>query len=518
MLDAILAFLVAHPFISAAIFAALAFDFVNGFHDSANAIATVVATKVLTPLQAVAMAGFFNFIGPFVLGTAVAATVGKGIIHATKIDAAVLPSIVFGALAGAIIWDLITWYVGLPTSSSHALVGGLIGAGIAGVGPSSLVMPMWVEWADSTKFALLGMLGGLVGAAGAFVLSRVRLPRVVMWPFALIGAFGFAYLYYATHPFPGFGSIPKAMEYTMPWFAITFIGLLAGVVLWAATQQRMSLRLMPGFAVFGGCLALVVTTLTGDLKLGGITKTLVFMIASPILGFFSGFLLASAVSWVVRKQDPAVVSSGSKRAQLFSSAFYALTHGTNDAQKTMGIIAVLLISAGFAADTAEFHIPTWVIVTSAGAMGLGTLFGGWRIVQTMAGRITHLTPAQGFAAETGGGVVLVGMAQAGIPVSTTHAISSSIMGVGATKRASAVRWGVGRRIVGAWILTIPASAAVAFASYYVVAPRALAWYRENPVITGAIVLALALASVAFMLLNRRARSTAPPVPAPGPGD
>lgn len=467
MFEGLWGFVVEHPFITATILSALLFDFVNGFHDSANAIATVVATKVLTPLQAVAMAGFFNFIGPFVLGTAVAATVGKGIIHATKIDAALLPGIVFAALAGAIIWDLITWYVGLPTSSSHALVGGLIGAGLAAVGPSAVVMPKWEEWLQSAEFAVLGALGGVVGAIVAFGISRLKLPRPAMAPMSVAGALGLGLLYWRSHAFPGFADLNHALEYLMPFFAIVFLGAVAGIVVWAATQQPMSLRLTAGFAVFGACLALVVTTLSGDLKLGGVSKTLVFMVVSPILGFFSGFLLASAVAWVVRKQDPARVSSGSKRAQLFSSAFYALTHGTNDAQKTMGIIAVLLIATGAAADSAEFHIPTWVIVMSAAAMGFGTLFGGWRIVQTMAGRITHLTPAQGFAAETGGGVVLVGMAQAGIPVSTTHAISSSIMGVGATKRTSAVRWGVGRRIVGAWILTIPASAVMAFASYLV---------------------------------------------------
>jgi PiT family inorganic phosphate transporter len=469
MFEGLWGFIVDHPFITATIFAALAFDFVNGFHDSANAIATVVATKVLTPLQAVIMAGFFNFIGPFVLGTAVAATVGKGIIHSTKIDPAILPGIVFAALVGAIVWDLITWYVGLPTSSSHALVGGLIGAGLAAVGPSSVVLPTWEEALGVSEFAILGALGGGLGAFVAFGLSRVKLPRPLMAPMGFAGAIGFGVLYWSNHSFPGWADVKGVLEYLMPMFAIVFLGTVAGIVLWAATQQPMSLRLLGGFAVFGACLALVVVTLTGTVPMGGVTKTLVFMVVSPVLGFFSGFLLASAVAWVVRKQDPAIVSSGSKRAQLFSSAFYALTHGTNDAQKTMGIILVLLIAAGAASGTGDFDIPTWVIIASAGAMGVGTLFGGWRIVQTMAGRITHLTPAQGFAAETGGGVVLVGMAQAGIPVSTTHAISSSIMGVGATKRTSAVRWGVGRRIVGAWVLTIPASAIVAFATYWLYA-------------------------------------------------
>jgi PiT family inorganic phosphate transporter len=222
------------------------------------------------------------------------------------------------------------------------------------------------------------------------------------------------------------------------------------------------------------------------------------------------------VSWFALDLEPGRVHAGSKKAQIFSASFYALMHGTNDAQKTMGIIAVLLIAGGAISATggSALDIPIWVFLASATAMGLGTLFGGWRIIKTMASKITHLTPIQGFSAETGGGVVLVGMAQAGIPVSTTHAITASIMGVGATKRASAVSWGMGRRIVGAWVLTIPAAAVVAFASYWAVTPAQLAWYAANPFITAAIVAVIALGGLTFFLTNRRARSMPPPAPAP----
>lgn len=468
-------FTVAYPFIAIVVAAALTFDFVNGFHDSANAIATVVATKVLTPLQAVMMAGFFNFVGPFVFTLAVASTIGSGIINA-KVIGADLTAVVFAALLGAIVWDLITWYVGLPTSSSHALVGGLIGAALAAIGPEAVVMPKWVEAVAILEFSAIGALGGLLGGLVAWGLSRVRLPRGILGPMSFAGALGLGTLFVRGNGWPDFALGRHVLEYFLSLTTMLFMGAVAGAILWVATQRPMRMSLVPGFAGFGLAVALVVATLTKALNLGGVTKTLLFMVVSPVLGFFAGFLLAVVVAWVAQKREPSTVSSTSKRLQLFSSAFYALTHGTNDAQKTMGIIAVVLLVPAIAAweaggkvgDAPGFAVPTWVIITSALAMGLGTLFGGWRIVQTMASRITHLTPAQGFAAETGGGVVLVAMAQAGIPVSTTHAISSSIMGVGATKRTSAVRWGVGRRIVGAWILTIPASALIAYASYVLV--------------------------------------------------
>jgi PiT family inorganic phosphate transporter len=312
-----------------AISAALFFDFVNGFHDSANSIATVVGTRVLRPLYAVGIAAVANFAGPFIFGTAVAQTVGKGIIEPSfsTVD------VIFAGLIAAIIWDLVTWYFGLPSSSSHALIGGLIGSALLAGGTSALVLP-------------------------------------------------------------------------------------------------------------------------------GIEKTLTFIVISPTLGFCSAFGIAIIIMYLFRKYTASYVNKIFGRLQICSSIFFSLTHGANDGQKTMGVITALLISGGML-DSTSFSVPIEVILASAIAIALGTFFGGWRIVKTMAFKLTSLRPYQGFCAETGGGVILTSMAWLGIPVSTTHAIAGAIMGVGATKRLSAVRWGVGKRIVYAWIITIPASAAVA---------------------------------------------------------
>lgn len=312
-----------------AISAALFFDFVNGFHDSANSIATVVGTRVLRPLYAVMIAALANFAGPFIFGTAVAATVGKGIIQPSfsTVD------VIFAGLIGAIIWDLITWYFGLPSSSSHALIGGLIGSALLAGGTSALVF-------------------------------------------------------------------------------------------------------------------------------AGIEKTLTFIVVSPTLGFVFAFGIAILVMYFFKNYTSSHVNKIFGRLQICSSIFFSLTHGANDGQKTMGVITALLIAGGML-DSHSFVVPIEVILGAAFAIALGTFFGGWRIVKTMAFRLTSLRPFQGFCAETGGGVILTSMAWLGIPVSTTHAIAGGIMGVGATKRLSAVRWGVGKRIVYAWIITIPASAAVA---------------------------------------------------------
>ncbi|HJU78527.1 MAG TPA: inorganic phosphate transporter [Nitrososphaeraceae archaeon] len=312
-----------------AISAALFFDFVNGFHDSANSIATVVGTRVLRPLYAVIIAAVANFAGPFIFGTAVAATVGKGIIQPSfsSVD------VIFAGLIGAIIWDLVTWYFGLPSSSSHALIGGLIGSALLAGGTSALVF-------------------------------------------------------------------------------------------------------------------------------SGIEKTLTFIVVSPTLGFVCAFGIALLVMYFFRNQTSSHVNKIFGRLQICSSIFFSLTHGANDGQKTMGVITALLIAGGML-DSHSFVVPIEVVLGAAFAIALGTFFGGWRIVKTMAFRLTNLRPFQGFCAETGGGVILTSMAWLGIPVSTTHAIAGGIMGVGATKRLSAVRWGVGKRIVYAWIITIPASAAVA---------------------------------------------------------
>ena len=317
---------------AATIFMTLGFDFVNGFHDSANSIATIVATKVLSPVQAVTMAAFFNFVG-IVVGQAVARTIGKGIID-TEVVLEQGVILVFCAIVGAIVWDLITWWFGIPTSSSHALVGGLIGAGVAAAGLHAIV-----------------------------------------------------------------------------W--------------------------------------------------NGTLKTVSFIVISPLAGLAAAFVLTILVMRIARKFSRTAVNRHFRSLQLFSSAFYSFTHGTNDAQKGMGIITlVLIIDAGSSA-SGTFSVPLWVMIACQIAISLGTFFGGWRIVRTMASRITKLDPYQGFCAETGAAVLLFGTAHFGIPVSTTHTISGAIMGVGATRRLSAVRWGVGRRIVIAWILTIPAAASVA---------------------------------------------------------
>jgi inorganic phosphate transporter, PiT family len=379
---------------------ALFFDFVNGFHDSANAIATVVGTKVLSPLQAVTLAGVFNLLGPFVLGTAVAKTISSGIVPEAIVVRAGT-ALIFATLLGAIVWDLMTWWWGLPTSSSHALVGGLIGAGVAAAGMAGALWPTVDELRLTLEFAALGVFGGFAAWGLLRILARDFVDVRQAWAFGL-----------------------------------------AGVAI-----------LMPA------------ATLLGWLKLGGIGKVVVFMVVSPIMGLAAGFGLAVVVRRAAMKRNPDRANHFFRRAQLLSSAFFALTHGTNDAQKTMGVITALLFAAGLVGSSSA--IPAWVVVAAASAMGLGTFFGGWRIIKTMATRITQLRPYQGFSAEAGGGVVLTLMAQQGIPVSTTHAITTSIMGVGATHRLSAVRWGVGRRIIWAWIVTIPATALMAGVAYAV---------------------------------------------------
>ena len=323
---------IALPLLVGLIAVALAFDFINGLHDAANSIATVVVTRVLTPGQAVAWAAFFNTIAFLFIGLHVAETIGKGIIDPMIVD----PAVIFGALVGAISWNVLTWYLGLPSSSSHALVGGLVGAGTA--------------------------KGGL----GAIVAS-------------------------------------------------------------------------------------------------GVIKTSVFIFAAPLLGMFLAIMLVIITSWLFKPVAARTADTVFRRLQLVSSAAYSVGHGANDAQKTMGIIAVLLFSTGYL--QGDFYVPFWVVVAAQLAMGLGTLMGGWRIVQTMGSRITRLTPHQGFCAETGGAIMLFTATSLGIPVSTTHTITGSVIGVGAARRASAVRWGVAGNVLIAWIITIPASAAVAASLY-----------------------------------------------------
>lgn len=314
---------------------AIAFDFMNGFHDAANSIATVVSTGVLKPGQAVLFAAFFNFVAIFIFHLSVAATVGKGIVQPGIVDT----HVVFGALIGAITWNLVTWYYGIPSSSSHALIGGIVGAVIAKSGAGALVA-------------------------------------------------------------------------------------------------------------------------------GGILKTVAFIFVSPLLGFLLGSLMMVLVAWVCRRATPSRVDRWFRRLQLVSAGAYSLGHGGNDAQKTIGIIWMLLIATGYtsASDSAP---PTWAIVSCYVAIAAGTMFGGWRIVKTMGQKITKLRPVGGFCAETGGALTLFLATGLGIPVSTTHTITGAIVGVGSTQRASAVRWGVAGNIVWAWIFTIPASAFVAAIAYWV---------------------------------------------------
>jgi len=332
-------------FVFAIVGVALIFDFVNGFHDSANSIATIVSTRVLSPLAAVGWAAFFNFVAAFGFGTAVARTIGSGLIDLSIVD----PLVVLGGLIGAIAWDLITWYYGIPTSSSHALIGGYGGAAVAKAGIHALILGGWV-------------------------------------------------------------------------------------------------------------------------------KPILFILVAPILGMALGFGMMVATAWTFRRATPRRVDTYFRRMQLVSAAAYSLSHGTNDAQKTMGIIVGLLVTSqhlfvnfpirAFHMTTAEV-IPWWVILSAHFAIAMGTLFGGWRIVHTMGSRITRLKPVHGFCAETGGAISVFLASFLGVPVSTTHTITGSIAGVGAARRISAVRWGVAGKLVWAWVLTIPLSAGIGGIVYYI---------------------------------------------------
>nr|WP_237153201.1 inorganic phosphate transporter [Oryzibacter oryziterrae] len=324
----------AFPLLAGLIFVALAFDFLNGLHDAANSIATIVSTRVLRPQYAVFWAAFFNFIAFLFFGLHVANTVGKGIVD----PAVITPAVIFAALVGAIAWNVITWIFGIPSSSSHALVGGLVGAGLMKAGTSSIVVE------------------GLAKTASAIVLS-------------------------------------------------------------------------------------------------------------PLVGFVLAMVLVLIVTWICVRQTPHGVDKAFRSLQFVSASLYSLGHGGNDAQKTMGIIAVLLYSQGYLGS--DFHVPLWVVLSCQAAMAAGTLFGGWRIVHTMGSKITRLNPMQGFCAETGGALTLFGATWLGVPVSTTHTITGAIVGVGSARRTSAVRWGLAGNIVVAWVITLPAAAAISAATYWI---------------------------------------------------
>ena len=314
------------------ILTALLFDFLNGFHDAANSIATVVSTRVLSPGQAVLWAAFFNFVAAFGFGVGVAKTIGSGMIDIKAVDS----KVIFAGLFGAIAWNIITWLFGLPTSSSHALIGGYAGSAVAKAGFGVIIASGW-------------------------------------------------------------------------------------------------------------------------------TKTLLFIVLSPVIGMGLGALLMSLTQWIFRGSKPSRVDKYFRKLQLVSAAMFSLGHGTNDAQKTMGIVAGVLFTAGY---IKTFYIPFWVVLMAHAAIGLGTLSGGWRIVRTMGQKITALRPIGGFSAETAGAISIIGAAWGGIPVSTTHTITGAIIGVGATRRITAVKWGVTRRIIWAWIITIPAAAGIAAVCYW----------------------------------------------------
>lgn len=322
-------------FVIVIVAAALIFDYINGFHDAANSVATVISTRVLTPKQAVVWAAFFNFIAAFVFGLHVATTIGKGIIDPSVVDSFVMLS----ALSGAIIWDLLTWWWGLPTSSSHALIGGLVGAAVAKAGASVLV--------------------------------------------------------------------------------------------WS-----------------------------------GILKVTLFIFLAPLIGLTLGFVFTVILNFLFASSSPYKIDKHFRKLQLVSAALYSLGHGGNDAQKTMGIIAILLFSYGYLGP--KFHVPMWIVLVCHAAIALGTMSGGWRIIKTMGHKITELKPAGGFCAETAAAATLFGATALGVPVSTTHTITGAIIGVGTTHGLGSVRWSVASRIVWAWVLTIPAAAVIAALTYYFV--------------------------------------------------
>ncbi|RWA94592.1 inorganic phosphate transporter [Mesorhizobium sp.] len=323
---------IAFPLLVGLVAVALFFDFLNGLHDAANSIATIVSTRVLRPHYAVFWAAFFNFIAFLFFGLHVAETVGKGIVDAEIVT----PAVIFAALIGAIVWNVVTWIVGIPSSSSHALIGGLVGAGVTKAG--------------------------------------------------------------------------------------------TGAIVWS-----------------------------------GLGKTVAAIVLSPATGFVLALILVAIVSWLFVRKTPFAVDNSFRILQFFSASLYSLGHGGNDAQKTMGIIAVLLYSQGMLGQT--FYVPLWVVITCQSALALGTLFGGWRIVHTMGSKITRLNPMQGFCAETGGAITLFAATWLGVPVSTTHTITGAIIGVGAARRVSAVRWGIAGNIVVAWVITLPATAAISALTY-----------------------------------------------------
>jgi len=375
---------------------ALLFNFVNGLNDAANSIATVIATKVLSPFKAVLLASFFNLIGPLLFTTAIAKTIGRGLV-----DPGILtPMLILMALIGAVLWVFFCSYFGIPVSSSHALIGGLIGAATARAGIGSILWPSGVLVVELVLMLLIGAAGGIVVA---IYLSKTH----------------------GEH-----------------WARYIPIGALSGITV--LIPILVASRLLP---------------------VSGILGVIVFMVVSPMLGFMVAYGCGIIIMRLFSHSNSPLLNHGFKKLQIVAAAFQSIGHGSNDAQNAMGIITAMLVAAGI---LTEFTVPLWVILLSCAAMSLGTLLGGWRVVDMMANKITKMQPYQGFCASSAGGAVLSVVTAFGVPVSTTHAMSGAIMGVGATKGYSAVKWGIVRDIVAAWVMTVPASAAVAWGCYVLV--------------------------------------------------
>jgi PiT family inorganic phosphate transporter len=375
---------------------ALMFNFVNGLNDAANSIATVVATKVLSPFKAVLLASFFNLVGPLLFTTAIAHTIGRGIVD----PAVFTPHLILMALIGAVLWVFGCSYFGIPVSSSHALIGGILGAATARAGIESILWPSETLFLELIVMVVIGAIGGMATAA---------------------------YLARATGE---------------AWDRYLAFGALGGITV-----------LIP------------ILVASGLLPITGIVSVAVFMIVSPMLGFMVAYGFGVVIIRRFSHSNSLLLNHGFKKLQIVSAAFQSIGHGSNDAQNAMGVITAMLVAGGLLSD---FTVPIWVILISCAAISLGTLFGGWRVVDMMANKVTRMRPYQGFCASTAGGAVLALVTAFGIPVSTTHAVSGAIMGVGATKGYSAVKWGIVRDIVAAWVMTVPASAAVAWGCYVVV--------------------------------------------------
>lgn len=375
----------------AGIILALMFNFVNGVNDAANSIATIVATKALTPLKAVILASFFNMVGPFLFSTAIAKTIGKGIVDPTNLTTYVL----LGAMVGAVLWVFLSSVFGIPVSSSHALVGGMVGAGMAAGGVGAILWPPLASVVTLISYCIAG---------------------------ALLVIF------------------------------ITFLLSLIGDYDW---KKNAGISILVGITI-----TVPLLIITDTLVIKGIFAVVIFIIVSPMLGMISSYLFGLLVMRLGRNQNPKKLNTAFRPLQIIAGSWQAIGHGANDAQNAMGVITAMLVAAGVLSD---FVVPVWVILASCGAIAMGTLLGGWRVVDKMANKITKIRPYQGFCASTAGGGVLTLMTAFGVPVSTTHAMSGAIMGAGATRGyTTAVKWGIVREIVAAWILTLPSAAVVSF--------------------------------------------------------